>query len=86
MVVILILIVLGIKGCLDARKTRSFENYVSDLNAVASQTSQLSGDFFGKLNDPGTDSAVEFKSEIASDRGTAENLSSRVDALSTPAS
>jgi hypothetical protein len=83
-VVILILIVLGIKGCLDARKTRSFENYVSDLNAVTSQTSQLSGDFFGKLNDPGTDSAVEFKSEIASDRGTAENLSSRVDALSTP--
>jgi hypothetical protein len=68
-VVILILIVLGIKGCLDARKTRSFENYVSDLNAVTSQTSQLS---------------VEFKSEIASDRGTAENLSSRVDALSTP--
>ena len=83
-VVILILIVLGIKGCLDARKTRSFENYVSDLNAVTSQTSQLSGDFFGKLNDPGTDSAVEFRSEIAADRGTAENLSSRVDGLDTP--
>jgi len=83
-VVILILIVLGIKGCLDARKTRSFENYVSDLNAVASQTSQLSGDFFGKLSDPGTDSAVEFRSEIAADRGTAENLASRVNALDTP--
>ena len=81
---ILILIVLGIKGCLDARKTRSFENYVSDLNAITSQTSQLSGDFFGKLSDPGTDSAVEFRSEIAADRGTAENLASRVDALDTP--
>ena len=83
-VVVLILIILGIKGCLDARKTRSFENYVSDLNAIASQTSQLSGDFFGKLNDPGTDSAVDFKSEIAADRGTAENLASRVDGLDTP--
>jgi hypothetical protein len=84
LVVILILIVLGIKGCLDARKTRSFENYVSDLSAITAQTSQLSGDFFGKLNDPGTDSAVEFKSEIASDRGTAENLASRVNGLDTP--
>lgn len=83
-VVILILIILGIKGCLDARKTRSFENYVSDLNAITSQTSQLSGDFFGKLSDPGTDSAVDFKSEIAADRGTAENLAGRVDGLDTP--
>lgn len=83
-VIILILLILGVKGCLDARKTRSFENYVSDLNAIASQTSQLSGDFFGKLSDPGTDSAVEFRSEIQTDRGTAENLASRVDALSAP--
>jgi hypothetical protein len=83
-VVVLILIIVGIKGCLDARKTRSFENYVSDLSAIASQTSQLSGDFFGKLSDPGTDSAVEFRSEIQTDRGTAENLASRVDALDAP--
>jgi hypothetical protein len=83
-VIILILIILGIKGCLNARKTRSFENYVSDLNAITSQTSQLSGDFFGKLSDPGTDSAVEFRSEIQTDRGTAEELASRVDALDAP--
>jgi hypothetical protein len=84
MVVVLILIILGIKGCLDARKTRSFENYVSDLNAISSQTSQLSGDFFSKLSDPGTASAVDFKSEIAADRGTAENLAGRVNSLDTP--
>jgi hypothetical protein len=84
LVVVLILIILGIKGCLDARKTRSFENYVSDLRAVTAQTNQLSGDFFGKLSDPGNASPLEFEAEIATDRGTAENLSSRVDALSTP--
>jgi len=83
-VIVLILIVLGVKGCLDARKTRSFENYVSDLNAITAQTSQLSGAFFGKLSDPGTLSPLQFKAEIAADRGTAENLASRVDALSTP--
>jgi hypothetical protein len=83
-VIILILLILGIKGCLDARKTRSFENYVSDLNAITAQTSQLSGDFFGKLSDPGNLSAVDFKSEIAADRGTAQDLAGRVDALDNP--
>jgi hypothetical protein len=83
-VLVLILIVLGIKGCLGARKTRNFENYVSDLNAVAAQTNQLSGEFFGKLSDPGTLSALDFEAEIAADRGAAENLSSRVDGLDTP--
>jgi hypothetical protein len=83
-VVVLILIILGIKGCLDARKTRSFENYVSDLNAITVQTSQLSGDFFGKLSDPANMSALDFKNAIASDRGTAEELANRVDSLDTP--
>jgi septal ring-binding cell division protein DamX len=83
-VVVLILIVLGIKGCLDARKTRSFENYVSDLKAITAQTNQLSGDFFGKLSDPGNASPLDFEAGIATDRGTAQNLASRVDAIDTP--
>jgi hypothetical protein len=83
-IVILILIVLGIKGCLNARKTRNFENYVSDLRAITAQTNQLSGDFFGKLSDPGNASAIDFEAEIATDRGTAQNLATRVDALDNP--
>ena len=83
-ILILILIIIGIKGCLNARKTRSFENYVSDLKAIAVQTNQLSGDFFGKLSDPGNLSAIEFRSEIATDRGVADNLNRRVDSLDTP--
>ena len=34
-------------------RTASFENYVSDLIAITAQTNQLSGEFFGKLSDPG---------------------------------
>jgi hypothetical protein len=83
-VLVLILIVLGIRGCLNARKTRSFENYVSDLKAISAQTNQLSGDFFGSLSDPGNASALDFENEISTDRGTAQNLASRVDALDTP--
>jgi hypothetical protein len=83
-IVVLILIILGIKGCLDARKTRSFENYVSDLRAITAQTNQLSGDFFGTLSDPGNASPIEFEGEIATDRGTAQDLANRVDSLDTP--
>jgi hypothetical protein len=83
-VIVLVLIILGIRGCLNARKTRSFENYASDLNAIATQTNQLSGEFFSKLSDPGNLSGVDFEAEIAADRGTAENLATRVDELDTP--
>jgi CARDB protein len=83
-IVILILIVLGIRGCLNARKQRGFENYVSDLNAIAAQSKQLSSDFFNRLNDPGNLTPLSFEAEVKADRGTAESLASRVDALSTP--
>jgi hypothetical protein len=83
-VVVLIGIIFGIKGCLDARKTRSFENYASDLNAIAAQTNQVSSDFFSKLSDPGNLSAIDFENEIAADRGTVDNLASRVDGLDAP--
>ena len=83
-VVLLILIVLGIKGCLNARKQRSFENYARDLNAIVAQSEQLSHDFFARLSDPGNLSALSFEAEIKSYRGSAENLANRVDDLDTP--
>jgi hypothetical protein len=84
LVLILILLVVGIRGCLNARKERNFENYVSDLNAIATQTKQLSDDFFGRLSNPGNLSPLSFEAQIASDRGTAEALDTRVHALDTP--
>jgi hypothetical protein len=83
-VLILILIVLGIRGCLNARKERGFENYARDLNAIVAQSDQLSQDFFGKLSDPGNLSALSFEAEIKSYRGSAEALASRVEDLDTP--
>lgn len=83
-VLLLILIVLGIKGCLNARKQRSFENYASDLSSIAAQSKQLSDDLFGRLTNPGNLTPLSFKAEIASDRGTAEGLATRVESLDTP--
>ena len=51
-VLILILLLLGVRGCLNARKERGFENYVSDLDGIVDQSNQLSQEFFGRLEDP----------------------------------
>jgi CARDB protein len=83
-VLLLILIVLGIRGCLNARKQRSYENYASDLTAIATQSNQLSKDFFARLSDPGNLTPLSFEAQIAADRGTAEALDTRVHALDTP--
>ena len=85
LVLVLILIVLGIRGCLNARKHRSFENYASDLTAIATQTQQLSKSFFGRLTSPPSNlTALSFRAEVDTDRGTAESLDSRVHDLDTP--
>ena len=81
---IIILVVLGVRGCLDARKERGFENYVQDLSAIAGESQQLSEEFFSRLKDPGDLSPLSFKAEISADRSTAESLLQRVQGLDTP--
>jgi hypothetical protein len=81
---IIILIVLGVRGCLNARKERGFENYVQDLSAIADESQQLSEEFFGRLKEPGDLSPLSFKAEISGDRSTAESLLGRVQGLDTP--
>jgi hypothetical protein len=84
-VLIIILLLLAVRGCLNARKERGFENYVSDLSSIATQSNQLSSEFFARLEDPpkGTDE-LSLEAQIAADRGSAEGLLKRVEALDTP--
>jgi hypothetical protein len=84
-VLVLILLVLAVRGCLDARKERGFENYVSDLGSIVTQANQLSANFFNRLNDPPRNlDELELEADIAADRGTAEGLLQRVQGLDTP--
>ena len=82
-VVVLILVVLGVRGCLDARRTRSFENFNADLKSLVAQTDQLSKGFFQHLENP-AGSKLTFQTELKTDAGTATSLSTRADELSTP--
>ena len=58
--VVLILIVLGVKGCLDARARGALSDYSRDVKQILVETGQTSKDFFGKLEEPGGLSVTEF--------------------------
>jgi hypothetical protein len=84
-VLVIILLLLGVRGCLNARKERGFENYVSDLSDIATQSNRLAAGFFDRLLEPPPDSdPLTLEAQISSDRGTAEGLLQRVQNLDTP--
>jgi hypothetical protein len=82
--VILILIVLGVKGCLDARARGALSDYARNVEQIVNETNQTSKDFFNKLEDPGNLSVTEFTSEINADSSAMANYASRVEGLSAP--
>jgi hypothetical protein len=82
--VVLILIVLGVKGCLDARARGAISGYARDVKQIVNETNQTSKRFFEKMEDPGTLSVTEFTGEVEADRGALTTLKSRVEGLSAP--
>lgn len=84
-VLVVVLLLLAVKGCLNARKERGFENYASDLSSIVTQSNQLSSEFFKRLEDPPANTdELQLEAQIASDRGSADGLLERVQALSAP--
>ena len=87
-ILIVVLLVLGVKGCLDARKERQFENYSSDLNALASESQQLSAELFdpadGLFENPGNLTPLEFEAQVKNLRSQAEGLVTRAQGLDAP--
>lgn len=82
--VVLILLVLGVKGCLDARAHRALSDYARDVTQIVDETQQTSKAFFGKLEDPANLSVTEFVDQVNADRSAMDNYASRVDGLSAP--
>jgi len=82
--IVLILLVLGVKGCLDARAERELSDYADNVTQIVDETDQTSKTFFDKLSDPGTLSVTEFTNEVNADRSAMDNYASRVDGLSAP--
>jgi CARDB protein len=81
---ILILVILGVRGCLDARKDRALRDYATDVAQIVDETDQTSKSFFGKLSDPGGLSVTEFVAEVQADRSAMDNYLGRIEGLDTP--
>jgi hypothetical protein len=82
--ILLILIVLGVKGCLDARANRELSDYARNVSQIVDETAQTSKSFFGKLEDPGSLSVTEFKDQVNADRSAMDNYAARIDDLGAP--
>jgi hypothetical protein len=82
--VVLILIVLGVKGCLDARARGAISNYSKDVKQLLVETNQTSKDFFSKLEEPGALSVTEFTGQVEADSSAMGNYKTRIDGLSAP--
>ena len=47
---LLFIIVLGFRSCVQARKERAIKNFVSDVGSLMNESSQVGQDFFGLLS------------------------------------
>lgn len=81
---VLILLVLGVKGCLNARKERALSDYSRNVTQIVEETGQTSETFFEKLSDPGGLSVTDFGDAVSADRSAMDNYASRVDGLDAP--
>jgi hypothetical protein len=82
--VVLILIVLGVRGCLNARKERALSDYARNVSQILEETEQTSKSFFGKLSEPGSLTVTDFIDQVDADNSAMGNYKSRVEGLGTP--
>lgn len=82
--IVLILLVLGVKGCLDARAERALSDYARNVSQIVEETKQTSKAFFDKLEDPGELSVTDFVDQVNADRSAMDGYASRIDGLDTP--
>ena len=83
-IVLIVLIVIAFRGCLNARQDRAFENYVSDLSSITAETQQLSESLFRTLSGEGTSSDIGLAGEVSGDVGVMQSLLDRAEGLDAP--
>ncbi len=81
---VLILLVLGVKGCLNARKERALKDYGNNVAAIVNESRQISDALFKQLQDPGSLSVTEYTNDIASERSGLDSLLQRTEQLDVP--
>jgi hypothetical protein len=83
-VVLVVLLVVGINGCLDSRKDTAFRNYASDVQSLVSGERDLRNRFFGTLSKPSRGDALSIQTQVNAQRVDAEQLVQRAKDASHP--
>ncbi len=83
-VVVVVLLLFGIRGCLDAREERAFNDYVRDVGQLTNESGQISKGLFKLLEDPGGQSAVDVQNQVNAFRVQSQQLVERSQDLEHP--
>jgi CARDB len=76
-VVVVVLLVIGINGCLNSRKDTAFRNYASDVRSLVAAEQDLSKRFFETLTKPTKGDALDVQTQVNAQRVDAEQLVER---------
>jgi hypothetical protein len=83
-VLAVILLVFGVKGCLDSRKERAFEDYASDVRSLVQGSNQISDRLFTLLSRPSRSDALDVQTQANAERAEAEQLVERARSTDHP--
>jgi hypothetical protein len=75
--VVLLLLIFGIRGCLNSRKEQAFKDYGRDVGALIQESDQQSKSLYELLGDPADRSPVDVESAINGFRADAAQLVDR---------
>ena len=76
-VLLIILLVIGINGCLDSRKDRAYRDYADDVRSLVNGSQDISDRFFEVLSKPSRADALDVQTQVNALRVDAEQLVDR---------
>lgn len=79
-----LLVVLGIRGCLESRKDRAVKNYVANNSELVKESASIGEDFFALLRKPGKATPLDLKKQINQDKATSKQLVERAKRIDPP--
>jgi CARDB len=83
-VIVLILLVLGFKSCLGARKDQALKDYLREVNSIAQESNQQSNQLFGLLSNRRRGGDVNVVNKLNEFRAQAATLADRARHVDTP--
>jgi hypothetical protein len=82
---VLLLLIFGVKGCLDARKEQAFKDYVQDVDSLVRESDQEGSQLFGLLQGRGgRNQAVTIENTLNALRVQSAQLADRANGLDPP--